>query len=197
MAMEKILSSIVAALIPFVITFISKRNKDYIRKNVLEEAQNHVNFISNYYDVSKKIIDDKAIDGLRLQLSNELRTIKEKVNLSVLDSHLNHHEKVSSFQKVFLTFKPVSTSGWLWTILFYLNFILVVFAFLGFFANEQNDFTTAQFHKSMQDNNLLFGMAVFILTLILFRWLALKTYKRHMQKKDSSEIKAGLAASAV
>ena len=176
--MEKIIPSILAALIPFLATYISKISKANVRKNVLEDAQKKIDFLDKYFQVSAKFLPETEIESLKIQLSAEMFELKKQV--SSLDKHenLTDYQRLNVIQKVFLTFSPVSALGWLWSILFYINLAFAVFLLWGLSLNEVSEFSTETFSQNLQDGTSIFIFGFLFLPLLLFRWLAIKEYKR-------------------
>ena len=176
--MEKILPSILAALIPFIATYLSKISKANVRKNLLEDAQKKIDFLDKYFQVSAKFLPDNEIDSLKIQLSAEIREVKNQVNSLDKQENLSDYQRLSIVQKVFLTFSPVSVMGWLWAVLFYLNLFFVVFLFWGFSLDEASNFSTETFVESIKDGTSIFVFGFLLIPLLLFRWMAVKEYKR-------------------
>lgn len=172
--LEKIIPSILAVLLPFIVTFFSKKNKASLRKNLIEDAQRKVDFLDRFYEVSNKLLPETEIQSLKTQLSIELVEVKRKISSFDKEVYISDYHRLSGIQKIFLTFTPASVLGWLWTIFFYINLVFVVFLFWGLSLNEAGDFSTENFTK---DYESIFIFGFFILPLLLFRWLAIKNYK--------------------
>ncbi len=176
--MEKILPSILAALIPFIATYLSKISKANVRKNLLEDAQKKIDFLDKYFQVSAKFLPEPEIETLKLQLSAEMQEVKNQVNSLDKQENLSDYQRLSIVQKVFLTFSPASVPGWLWAVLFYLNLFFVVFLFWGFSLDEASNFSTETFVESIKDGTSIFVFGFLIIPLLLFRWFAIKEYKK-------------------
>jgi len=176
--MEKIIPSILAALIPFLATYLSKISKANVRKNLLEDAQKKIDFLDKYFQVSAKFLPEPEIETLKLQLSAEMQEVKNQV--SSLDKHenLSDYQRLSIVQKVFLTFSPVSVLGWLWAVLFYITLVFTVFLFWGFSLDEASNFSTETFMQSIQDGTSIFVFGFLLIPLLLFRWFAIKEFKK-------------------
>lgn len=181
--MEKIIPSILAALIPFIATYLSKLNKASVRKNLLEDAQKKIDFLDKYFQVSSKFLPETEIESLKLQLSAEIQEVKNQVSSLDKQENLSDYQRLSIVQKVFLTFSPASVLGWLWAVLFYLNLAFTVFLFWGFSLDEASNFSTETFVESIQDGTSIFIFGFLILPLLLFRWLAIKEYKKKSDGK--------------
>ena len=95
MLMEKILPSIIAALLPFLFTFFSKKNKDNLRRNLLEEAQRRVDFINSYFETQIKVSASTEAESLKNQLAVELHEIKNNIN----DLYKNGNRKLKGSKK--------------------------------------------------------------------------------------------------
>lgn len=176
--MEKIIPSILAALIPFIATYLSKISKANVRKNLLEDAQKKIDFLDKYFLVSVKFLPESEIDSLKLQLSAEMQEVKNQVSSLDKQENLSDYQRLSIVQKVFLTFSPASILGWLWAVLFYITLVFTVFLFWGFSLDEASNFSTETFLQSIQDGTSIFVFGFLILILLLIRWLAIKEYKR-------------------
>ncbi len=175
--MEKIIPSILAALIPFLATYLSKISKANIRKNLLEDAQKKIDFLDKYFQVSTKFLSEPEIESLKLQLSAEMAEVKNQVGSSDKKVDLTDYQRLSVIQKVFITFTPASVLGWIWAILFYINLVFVVFIFWGTALNESGNFSSETFSHNLQDDTSIYMFVFFILPLLLFRWLAMRNYK--------------------
>ena len=176
--MEKIIPSILAALIPFLATYLSKISKANIRKNLLEDAQKKIDFLDKYFQVSSKFLAEGEIESLKLQLSAEMQEVKNQVSSLDKQENLSDYQRLTVIQKVFLTFTPASVPGWLWAVLFYINLVFAVFLFWGLSLDEASNFSTETFLQGIQDGTSIFIFGFLIIPLLLFRWLAIKEYKR-------------------
>ncbi|HCY42098.1 MAG TPA: hypothetical protein DHV48_12205 [Prolixibacteraceae bacterium] len=176
--MEKILPSILAALIPFIATYLSKLNKASVRKNLMEDAQKKIDFLDKYFQVSSKFLHETEIESLKLQLSAEIQEVKSQISSSEKQENLTDYQRLTVVQKVFLTFSPVSVVGWLLSVLFYIILVFSVFLFWGFSLDEASNFSTETFVQSVQDGTSIFVFGFLMIILLLFRWLAIKEYKR-------------------
>ena len=96
--MEKILPSIIAALLPFLFTFFSKKNKDNLRRNLLEEAQRRVDFINSYFETQIKVSASTEAESLKNQLAVELHEIKNNINDLYKKEAVSAYEKLSVIQ---------------------------------------------------------------------------------------------------
>jgi len=176
--MEKIIPSILAALIPFIATYLSKLNKASVHKNLMEDAQKKIDFLDKYFQVSTKFLPETEIESLKLQLSAEMQEVKNQVSSLDRKEDLTDYQRLTVIQKAFLTFSPVSVLGWLWAILFYINLVFMVFLFWGLSLDEASNFSTETFIQGLQDGTSIFIFGFLLIPLLLFRWLAIKEYKR-------------------
>jgi hypothetical protein len=110
--MEKIIPSILAAFLPLLGAWFSKKSKDNIRKSVLEDAQKKIDFLNNYFEVQEKLKTENEIDELKVQLSGELVEVKNKISLLDRKEEQTGYQKLGVIQKLFLTFIPASAIGW-------------------------------------------------------------------------------------
>lgn len=175
---EKIIPSILAALIPFIATYLSKKSKENVRKNLLEDAQKKIDFLDKYFQVSSKFLADTEIETLKLQLSAEIQEVKSEVNSLDKQENLSDYQRLTIVQKVFLTFSPASGLGWLWAVLFYISLVIFVFLLWGSSLNEAGEFSTQTFTQGLSDGISVYMYGFFLLPLVLFRWLAVREYKR-------------------
>ena len=164
--MEKIIPTILGALLPFILTYISKLNKSSIRRNMMEDAQKKIDFINNYFEVSKKFLSDDDLSTLKNQLSNEINEVKNKIIALDRKEEITGYQKLNTVQKVFITFRPLSTFGWIWAILFYIFFILDLFLALGLFVDEHDNFTFNAPLYHFNDPDLVTGLVIFIILLL-------------------------------
>lgn len=180
--LEKIIPSILAALLPFLVNYFSKKNKASIRKNMIDDAQKKIDFLDRYYEVSNKLLPEAQILSLKVQLSNELFEVKNKISSFDKEESISDYQKLNSIQKLFLTFKPASVLGWIWATLFYLNLAFISFAVLGLLLDVEGNFSSEAFAKNLQDTDTLIGIGAFIVSLLFFRWLAIRNYKSKSYK---------------
>lgn len=187
--MEKFLSSVLAVLLPFIATYFSKKNKATIRKNLIDEAQNKVNFINSYFEVLNKLLPAAEIELLKQQLSKELHELK--VEMSSLDKveTTTRYQRLGTIQKIFLTFIPLSWLGWLLALLFYICLFIILFGGMGIFLDDKGNFTV---EALSQNEDLIIGLIIFIIMLLLFRWFAIRDYKSRSTPRQS--IASGISA---
>jgi hypothetical protein len=183
--MEKIITSILGAFLPFIVTYLSTRNKANVRKNLIDEAQKKVSFIDSYYNVMTKLLPETEIKTLKDQLSEELGDVKNDISLLHQSDKETGFHKLHTIQQVFLTFKPLSFIGWICVLLFYIDLIFICFGFIGVLMDEQGNFSIDALAKN---SDAIIGMVVFVIILILIRWVAVLNYK-----KESSKIQKALA----
>ena len=126
--MEKILPSILAALIPFIATYLSKLNKASVRKNLMEDAQKKIDFLDKYFQVSSKFLHETEIESLKLQLSAEIQEVKSQV--SSLDKQENRRSE--GISHIF----PRFGSGLALGSIFLHHPDIFCFPFLGVFARR-------------------------------------------------------------
>lgn len=177
--MEKIIPSILAAFLPLIVAWFSKKNKDNVRRGLLDEAQKKIDFLSNYFEVQKKLKTETEIEELKNQLSNEVNEVKNKISLLEKHEERTGYQKLGVIQKLFLTFSPTTAAGWLWSILFYIDLIFVFFFFIGSCIDDLGNFSTEVLQKNIQDTDSIIGLGFFLLILLLFRWLALRNYRKN------------------
>jgi len=178
--MEKLLSSVVAVLIPFIATYFSKKNKEALRKNLIDEAQKKIDFINSYFDVQTKVLPESEIPVLKMQLSAELNEVKNSLQTLHDLEKTSDYEKLGIIQKIFLTFKPKSWLGLVWAILFYITLILTLFIVLSLFLDNEGNFTIESFTQNMTD---LYLVGLLLPFLLLFRWLAVRNYRIISEKE--------------
>jgi len=176
--------AVLTALLPLIINYFGKRSKDTERKNLLDDSQARMNFLNNYYESLRKLLPDTEIDALKAKIAAELYDIKNKIN----ESNLRHANTTSgvhfTFQKIFLTYKPATFMGWIWAILFYLDLFMLFVSLLGAAIDDAGNFTWSQFYNSIvNEEGGITAIVILIGSLLLFRWLALRNYKKnsHLQ----------------
>jgi xanthine/uracil permease len=84
---------------------------------------------------------------------------------------------LSTLEKIFLTFKPVSIIGFLLLISFYAILMFSSLMFIGMFVDDAGNFSTDIFIENILDPAISIALLVAILLLLLFRWLAVREYK--------------------
>jgi hypothetical protein len=180
--MEKIITSILAALSPILFSYIfkniEKRNKLNVRKNDLDEAQKRLDFIQSYFNVQTGFGSNEQTEELKIQLYREAEQIKQKIDgIYHSNEELMPYGKLYTFQKVFLTFRPISFWGWLWHILFYLGLVFLSFLTLGYFMDESGNVVSGAFAKNIQDVDLVIGSLFFIGVVVGLNVLARRNFK--------------------
>ena len=189
--------SIVTALSPIFFNFIFKRletkNETTLRSRILEEAQKRFDFLSKYYQVQSGLLEGEKLEALKNELSQEAVQIKSGVLLSYKEPEARDPWKLSAFQRIFLTFKPLTVWGWILLLTCYLDSAFIFFALIGYGLDPvTNNFSGGAFMNSMHDSSAVLGVAIFILILLLFRWLALRSHNitiKKMQKAAAEEVK--------
>ena len=180
--MEKIITTLVAALLPFIATYFSKLNKNNIRKNAMEDAQKRIDFINSYFDVSNKLLSETDLITLKNTLSNELNEIMTRVRILDKKEQYIGYQKLTTTQKVFITFKPLSTFGWIWGILFYIFFVLDLFLTLALFVDENENFSFNAPLYHFNNPELVVSLIIVMVIPIIFRWLAIKNYRKYSDR---------------
>lgn len=185
---EKILLSIAGALSPILFSFIFKqldsRNKNALRDQAWENAQKRYELVKQYYEVQAAFLEGEKLNQLKQELSLEAAQIKDGLTVHTAKGKDRVPGELQLYQKIFLTFKPVTFWGWIFQLLSYLDSIFMFFLLIGFFVDEQGAISMDGLKKNIRDTNLLLGTAVFILILLLFRWLALRNYERAHKKRS-------------
>ncbi|MBE7177100.1 MAG: hypothetical protein INR69_11885, partial [Mucilaginibacter polytrichastri] len=105
--------------------------------------------------------------------------------------------RLNTIKSLFLTFKPLSVFGLLWAVLFYFVFIILSFLAMGFFMDDNSNFTMDALAKNLQDSDLMFGVVILFGALLLFRWLAVGDYRRRsarMAAKEEPAVNMNLSA---
>jgi hypothetical protein len=174
---EKILTSLLTLLLPLIATYLSKMNKEYQLRSNLEAAQKKLDFINSYYETVNKLIPDTEKGTVKQQLLKELFIIKHQI-VSIQEKDLEiGYQKLSTLEKIFLTFKPVSIIGFLLLISFYAILMFSSLMFIGMFVDDAGNFSTDIFIENILDPAISIALLVAILLLLLFRWLAVREYK--------------------
>ena len=173
---SELMSTLISSLVPILITlffaWISNRNDQSQRKNLLEDAKSRINLINEYVAAQSLVINDPdRLGEIKKSAANELNDIK-----TYLDNKLQSLEKTSKrsgepLQHFFLIYKMNTFGAALFRILF---FITLVFSILLSIFNISVNYSDAV-------SQLIFDSIVFttpfILFAFLFRWLAIKLDK--------------------
>jgi hypothetical protein len=180
--MEKVITSILAALSPILFSYIFKnienRNKSNVRKSELDEAQKRLDFLHSYFNVQTGFGQDGQSALLKEQLYKEVEGIKAKIdNIYTAHEETTPYSRLYTFQKIFLTFKPLTFWGWLWHVIFYLGLVFCASLLMGYFTDNDGNFTNEAFSKNIQDWELVGGTLFFIVLVIGSNLAALRSYK--------------------
>jgi hypothetical protein len=172
--------AIFTALLPLIINYFGKKSKDTARKNLLDESQELITFINNYYESLKKFLPDAELEVYKSKLAAELLDLKTKINV-VNERHANTTSGAHfTFQKIFLTFRPLTFMGWIWAIFFYVDLCILLISLLGAAVDaETGEFSGTAFYKSIFKEGGITAIVTLVGLLVLFRWLAVRNYKRH------------------
>ncbi len=178
--MEKIIASILAALSPIFFSFVFKnlenRNKTSIRKNNLDEAQKRIDFLKSYYLVQNDFIEMEASNQLKQKLSVEIQEVKAGIDELYRKQEVRVG-KLFLFQRILLTYKPLSVWGWIWHICFYLNLIFLFFLGIGIVTDDNGNYSRQAFSDNMANAELVLGSILFILFAAAFYAAAIISYK--------------------
>jgi hypothetical protein len=179
---KEVITSLIGAftaLIPLIINYAGKKSKDSMRKNLLDESQERITFINNYYDAMHRLLPESEMETLKTRLAAELQDMKNKIS-EADETHFNTNSKAHfTFQKIFLTYRPVSFMGWIWAILFYLNLSMLIIVFLTLGVDDQGVFSWNRYLQDITDSGTIIILIILIATLLLFHWFAILSYKRN------------------
>ena len=184
---DKVLISLLTGISPLVFSFIVKafesKREAIVHKNKMEEAQNRISFIDNYFQLQSKFLGETELMALKVHLSSELTDIKNTIDALFIKLATTTRKKISFVQRLFLTFRPLSWIGWVLVVLFYFGIIFTCFALLGFgLDKDTNQFSFNALSAELRDTDSLIGISFFILVVILLRYFALLDYKRRCKK---------------
>ena len=174
--------AIFTALLPLIINYFSKKNKDSAFKNLLDQSQNKINFINSYYDALHRFLPDTELEVLKGNLAAELYELKNNINESN-EKHATRSKAHFTFQKIFLTYKPLSFMGWLWAVLFYITLSIFFIMLLGAAVDENtSEFSLRAFYNSIfNEKGGITAIILMIGFLLLFHWLAVRNYKKNQK----------------
>lgn len=187
---KEVITSLIGActaLTPLMINYFGKKSKDAARKNLFDESQARITFINNYYDSLHRFLPDAELEVLKAKLAAELFEIKNKIN-EANEKRVNITSGAHfTFQKIFLTFRPLTFMGWIWALLFYLDLFFFFVLLFGAAINENNEFSGAQLYKSIfEEEGGLTAVTIIVITILLFRWLAIRNYKKHIVHSNAA-----------
>lgn len=184
-----LLFALVPALIPIITNYILKllENRNVSNKitRELDINQKRIEFVKNYYAVQKEFLSEEKVALLKSEVAVQLSTIKKETDDVLTDSYWHSNaNRLSTIQKLFLTFAPASISGWVWRILYYLIFIFLSLSLLGYALNENSEFTSQAFFENLQDSSISIGLFFFVCVMLIFRQLALWSYEESVKQKQ-------------
>jgi hypothetical protein len=173
---SELISTIISSLLPIFVTlffaWLSNRNDQVKRRNMIEDAKSRIELINEYVSAQNLVIPELSkLEEIKRTAANELYDIKK-----FLDNNLQSLEKTSKrsdepIQRFFLIYKMNTFWAALFRILF---FITLVFSILLSIFNISVNYSDAV-------SQLIFDSIVFttpfILFAFLFRWLAIKLDK--------------------
>jgi hypothetical protein len=182
--------SIITALSPIIFNYIFKRletrNETSLRTRILDEAQKRFDFLGKYYQVQSAFLEGDKLTALKSQLSEEAGQVKNSVTLSYKEPEIREHGKLSSFQRIFLTFKPSTIWGWILLFIAYFDSVFILFILFGYSIDPVTNESSGQaFIASLKDSGALTGLIFFIVILVICRWLALKIHDSAIRKKEA------------
>lgn len=186
---EQIIITLLAGISPLLFSFIFKiienKNETSIRKKAYTEAQDKMNFISAYYDVQTKLLDENALSVLKANLANELADTKLKLN-NIHDKEDNPYEiKLNLNDRIFLMFVPKSFLGYIWNFSFYVMALFNIFALIGNITDENSNLTSEALTTFFTDIYSLMFMFILISIMLAFRHLGIRDLKKHVVQSSN------------
>ena len=184
---EQVLVSLITASSPLILSFIFKRidtkNETSFRVKKMEEVQKKLDFLNNYYKVQSELLDATQLSVLKKELSEDAALLRSQIHFINKEPKHFLKNELTGYQRIFISFKPLTFMGWIWLLLFYANLIFLSFAFLGFGLDENQQVSFNAFKKNMGDTNAVLGTGIFVLLMLMFRWFALMSYDKTFAKK--------------
>jgi len=180
--MEKIFPSLLAAFSPLLFSYIFKnienKNKTNVRKNELEEAQQRLNFLKNYLETQAGFGKEGQTEELKEKLYRDAEGIKAGIDEIYRErDEITPYERLYTFQKFFLTFKPASNFGWILHVLFYFGLLLNAFMLIGILTDYEGTMASGALERNLQDPDLVVTALLFLLGTIGINFLAIRNYK--------------------
>ncbi len=194
--------SLLAPLIVSISSWFSKKSIESQKNNFLRHATKEIEFLKTCLDFYDQY-------GSEVEAKRYERETTLKLNL-LLDQFNQFHseetariqrkqEGLKFYQRAFLLFKPVNLAGWIWRISFYLFLGFIVFYIFGVSVPDFLLFGADERGNSVYLSEYAMGDAVGIfiigiVPMLLFRFLAIRTYRRnHSQTRVVENDVADLA----
>lgn len=181
---EKLISTLMATFMPFVVTYISMKNKSNVRKYELEKAHRKLDFMRSYIDVSGKLLSDENFEIVKKNLSVELQSIYAVLHDEENEPNMSKFQLLNDVQKFFLTFMPITRVGWLMVIIYYVLIVFITFGLVGLFLDENNNYSIEAFLNNENTFSVLAILLFYSVILIIVNRLALKSYKKQSLKES-------------
>jgi hypothetical protein len=180
--MEKILPSILAAFSPLLFSYIFKnienKNKSNVRKNDLDEALQRLNFLKSYLDTQIGFGKEGQTEELKEKLYRDAEGVKAGIDEIYRErDEITPYERLYTFQKIFLTFRPASVFGWLLHIVFYFGLLFDAFMLIGFLTDDEGNMVSGALEYNMQDTGMVIIAILFALGTLGVNFLAIRNYK--------------------
>ncbi len=175
---SEFISTLISSLVPILITlffaWLSNRNDQAQRKNIIEDAKSRIDLINEYVASQSLVINDPdKLGEIKKTAANELYEIK-----TFLDNKLQSLEKTSKrsgepLQHFFLLYKMNTFWARFLRVVFFITLIFSVLwstTLVAFGGNNTN---------TMVENYIIEFIAILpaILIALLFRWLAIRSDK--------------------
>lgn len=176
------------ALLPIIANYFIKsiENRNFSNRitRELDVNQKRMEFVKNYYAAQKEFLSAEKLILLRTEVADQLNVIKKETDDVLTDSYwLTNVDKLSKSERLFLTFTPASRLGWVWRIAYYLLFVFLILAVMGYAMDDASEYSWDAFLMNLQDSDLNISMFFFVCLLMLSRQLALWNYEEAMKKK--------------
>ena len=169
-----LLSPFIAAAVPW----LTNRGKRTRRSNLLKQAQQEIQFLSEWLAIQEKVCAPIEYDAAKMQASRKVTQITALVDAQSRRKQARamvRHEERSWFRRLLLFYWPANVMGGTFRVLFYF-FLLAFMFYLPFselFLMQKPTFTVDYLIFEL----LLVTVAV-VIPMLLFRSLAIKMDRR-------------------
>jgi hypothetical protein len=179
---SELIAALVSSLLPILITIIfawmSSKNDQAKRRQVIEEAKQRIEIISAYVTSQSLVLGDPGeLEAIKRTAANELYEIKSFLDGTLQTLQKSSEKEESYFQRFFLLYPLCSALARFFRVLFFIALVVsilwsIFISTIAFSADMVGDIGMA----ASVVVALIFMIPVLLVALVL-RWMAIKNDK--------------------
>lgn len=188
--LQAVLLTVLTVVLPVSVNYIIKifesRNATNKITTEIDIHQKRIDFLNNYYTIQKNLITDEEAVVIKAQITEQLAVIK--TDMDTIIAHMNNvrHKpitgKLTIYQSVFLLYPAKTFFGWVWKMLYYANFVILLFLFFAFFLDEKSNLSLQGLSDNLHDEGAISAAFIFLSIQFILHWLAISSYHRYLKR---------------